>query len=422
MPTPTRRRPYPTFRGWWIVAVSFLALFLHGAATSYLFGILAPFMEEDLGWSRSTLAGALTVAVVASAAAGVPLGPWVDRRGSRAVMAVSAVVGGLMLVGLGLVSSVWAYYLLLGVGVGVARAGLENVGPRTAIANWFVRRRAAAFAWFSGGRALFGFAMVPVFAWIATTWSWRSGWMALGIAELVLLAPLAWFIVRRRPEDAGGRPDGDAEGMPTPPPARFAPTGEDWTRREAARTRAFWLLVVGFTLTGFPATGIIANMVLYFRDYGMSPGLAALGFSTYGLGAMFGRPTWGYLSARFGVHRGLTAWGFAYGTVITLFTIASTPATLFPGALFLGLVIGGVQQLQAQAWPDYYGRKHVGAITGLTILLLTPALATGPLLAALGFDLLGSYTVVFAVYGAISYVSGVCFLLARRPVRSAPQA
>ena len=75
--------PYPTFRGWWIVGVSFLALFTHGAATSYLFGLLVVPMEESLGWSRTTLVGALTVATFVSAGFGLVLGPLFDRRGAR---------------------------------------------------------------------------------------------------------------------------------------------------------------------------------------------------------------------------------------------------------------------------------------------------------------------------------------------------
>jgi hypothetical protein len=61
------RHYYPRFRGWWIVGVSFLALYLNGASTSYLFGVLILPMEADLGWSRATLLGALTVSTTSTA-------------------------------------------------------------------------------------------------------------------------------------------------------------------------------------------------------------------------------------------------------------------------------------------------------------------------------------------------------------------
>ena len=67
--TKKRRRPYPKFRGWWIVGTSFLALYLNGSSTSYLFSIMIVPMEQDLGWSRTTLLGALTVTTLVTAGA-----------------------------------------------------------------------------------------------------------------------------------------------------------------------------------------------------------------------------------------------------------------------------------------------------------------------------------------------------------------
>ena len=198
---------FSLYRGWQIVGVSFLSLFIHGAATSYLFGVLVVPMEEDLGWSRSELVAALTVATFITAGFGILVGGLFDRHGARVGMTLSAILGGVSLIGLAFIGAQWQYYLLLGIGVGIARTGLENIGPRTAIANWFIRKRAAAFAWFSGGRAVFGFAMVPIFALIVERTSWRVGWATLGFLELLILAPLAWIIVRRKPEDFGLLPD-----------------------------------------------------------------------------------------------------------------------------------------------------------------------------------------------------------------------
>ena len=422
-PRVRRIRLYPSFHGWWIVGVSFFALFTHGAATSYLFGLLVVPMENDLGWSRTTLVGALTVATFVTSALGMMLGPVFDRHGARIGMASSALLGGTCLVLLALVQTPWQFYLLLGVGVGAARTGLENIGPRTAIANWFIRRRAAAFAWSSGGRAVFGFTMVPLFAILIEQTSWRAGWAVLGVVELIVLTPLAWFIIRRRPEDHGLLPDGDPP-LPLPPsdsPAqaseRNAGAEDSWTLHDAIRTRTLWFIVLALVLTGFPATGIIANMVPYFIDEGLSLSFASSAFAFFAFGAIFGRPFWGYIAGRFSIHVALTLYGFSYALAIALYVIASTPATLFAAAWPVGLVIGGSQQLQSQAWPDYFGRRHVGSITGLTIMLVTPAMATGPLVAAAAFQIMGSYGPVLTAYAAGAFLAGFFFLLAKRPQR-----
>jgi MFS family permease len=396
-------------------------LYLNGAATSYLFGLLVLPMQEDLGWSRATLLGALTMATFVSAGVGMVIGPIFDRHGARVGMTVSAVFSGTFLLLIPLVNSPWQFYALVGIGLGATRSALDNVGPRTAIANWFIRRRAAAFAWFSGGRAVFGVTLVVPFALLIERTSWRSGWLVIGALELAILVPLAWLIVRRRPEDVGLLPDGDT---PRPDVAASATTaGEpEWTREQAMRTRTFWLLTAGFVFAGFPASGVIANMLPYFHDQGLSVGIASLTFSLFGAGALTGRPLWGYISSHFGVHVGLTIYGFSYALALASLALGSNAITLMLASFFVGIPTGGAAQLQGQAWPDFFGRRSVGGITGITTLIIMPAMAAGPLVAALAFDILGSYTFIFSAFGVGTAISGACFYLARRPSLPASSA
>jgi MFS family permease len=403
-------RPYPKFRGWWIVGTSFLALYLNGSATSYLFSIMIVPMEQDLGWSRTTLLGALTVTTLVTAGSGMLLGPIFDRHGARVGMTVSAALSGAFMLTLTQVNSPWQYYIILGIGMGATRSALENVGPRTAIANWFVRRRAAAFAWMTGGRAVFGITAVIPFAILIENTSWRSGWLVIGVLEIAILAPLAWFVVRRRPEDEGLLPDGD-----TPRPEAAPVFETEWTRGQAMRTHTFWLLVAGFVFAGFPAAGVIANMLPYLSDEGLSLSTGAFALTLFGFGALLGRPIWGFIASRYGVHAGLTIYAIAYAATIAAFVLASTTPTLFITAFLIGIPTGGAAQLQAQAWPDFFGRRSVGTITGVSILMTTPAMALGPLTAAIAFDLMGSYNVVLSVYSAGVFVSAACFYLARKP-------
>jgi MFS family permease len=416
---------YPSFRGWWIVGVSFLGLYIHGGATTYLFSILILPMEADLGWSRTVLIGALTVGMFVTAATATVIGPLFDRHGARAAMAISALIGGASWVLLAFVTEVWQYYLLLGVVAGVTRVGLEHLGPRTAIANWFIRRRAAAFAWSTGGRAAFGATAVAPMAFLVAHTSWRYGWAILGVIEMVVLVPLVWIVIRRRPEDHAQWPDGD-----TPRPAieearnellvdETGDSEQHWTRVEALHTRTFWFIMIALALTGLPATGMVANMLPYFQDKGLSLVTGSWAFSLFALGALSGRPVWGFVASRFGIHAAFTAYGISYGVAIGLFTLASNAPTLFAVAFLMGVPTGGIGQLQSQVWPDYFGRLHIGAITGATILVVTPAYAMGPLIAAVAFDLLGSYQLVFAAYSLGALVAGVFLYHARKPVRPA---
>ena len=325
------RRPRTIYRGWWIVLTGLLALIVSGGTTSFIFSVLIKPMEADLGWSRATLVGVLTLGGLVSGVLAASVGPLFDKHGARFMMTAGAVLGGVCFILVSRVSSPWQYYLLLGVGEAITRPALDTVGPRTAIANWFVSKRPAAYAIFTSGRAVAGITLVSPMAWLAMNAGWRMVWVVMGLLELVLVAPLAWASVRKRPEDEGLLPDGV---LPDTQPPREATLHEGaglgteatevpWSVSQALHTKSYWALVLGIVLVSFPGASIFIHMSPYFQDKGLSTAGAALLLSVYASGALLGRVVWAFLAARIGIQRSLTTFAVAYGTAIMLFIGAS---------------------------------------------------------------------------------------------------
>lgn len=415
------QKPKTIYRGWWIVLTGLLAVIVSTSSTSYVFSILVSAMEADLRWSRTVLFGARSISGVVSGPTSALLGPLVDVHGTRLAMTVSAVMGGVCLVLLGAIQEPWQYYLLMGVGLAAARPLLLGLGPRTAVANWFIRHRPAAYSLLSSGTPLSGVFLVPPLAWVATNSSWRLAWILLGLLEACIIAPLCWAVVRRRPEDLGLLPDGDRSPATAPNPSKGQPptpdVGSPWTVREVFRTKTFWLLVVGFMLTGFPGSSIFLHLVAYLEGKGFSALAASSALSLYAIAALFGRPFWGFLLARYGMYSTLVGFALAYGMAILLLVWSLGPLANVVTTMLVGLVIGGSGQLQAQIWPDYYGRGIVGSLTGYTTFIMTPASAGGPVIAAFMFDLTNSYQAIFLIFGLLCFIAGISFLLARYPTK-----
>jgi len=269
--------------------------------------------------------------------------------------------------------------------------------------------------------------LVPITAWIVQGWGWQAAWIFMGVALWVLVAPLSWLFVRRRPEDMGLLPDGEGKISSSSPLSGSAPQPKPlaeepaWTSKQVLGTKAFWLLALGFVLTSLPASSIFIHMVPYFSDKGFSPTLAPLVFSIYGWGVLGGRAVWGYTIAHLGIHRALITYGVNYGICIAIFTTASSPWMIVAATILLGLATGGGQQLQGQAWPDYFGRRIVGAITGYSQVLVTPSWAGAPLLAAFVFDATRSYSSVFLSFAVACWLASLFFLLAGRPGATKPK-
>src|SRR5256885_2366845 len=83
------------FYGWYIVAVAFTSLFLQATGGGFTFSISPPAMTQDLGWSRSTIVAANSIASLTAAGVGPFLGRLVDRRGPRIVLTLCILTFGI---------------------------------------------------------------------------------------------------------------------------------------------------------------------------------------------------------------------------------------------------------------------------------------------------------------------------------------
>ncbi|MDA0302487.1 MAG: hypothetical protein O2822_08160, partial [Chloroflexi bacterium] len=110
------------FHGWYITAYGAVALMLAGP---YVFGIFLRPMTEELGWSRGDFALANTVSVFMGGVAGFFVGPIVDGRHGRWLIAGGAVLAGLSLAALAFVEEMWQFWLLRGVLFVIGSAGIS---------------------------------------------------------------------------------------------------------------------------------------------------------------------------------------------------------------------------------------------------------------------------------------------------------
>ncbi|MDP6102850.1 MAG: hypothetical protein QF579_06090, partial [Dehalococcoidia bacterium] len=62
-----------------------------------------------------------------------------------------------------------------------------------------------------------------------------------------------------------------------------------------------------------------------------------------------------------------------------------------------------------------YGRDNVGAIRGIVWPVQMIFNATGPFVASIAFDALGSYTLIFWIFASLVMVASLLVFLARPP-------
>jgi cyanate permease len=298
-------------------------------------------------------------------------------------------------------------------------AGPFDLGIYGALNSWFVARRAFVTA-IANLAQMAGLVAMPLIAHLAMRQEgWRAGWLAIGVTVLVVGFVPTWLLMVRRPEDVGLIPDRRAPdpALATPGSAEVpAPLVEPaFTRREALRTPAFWLLSL-YTLAVFPVqAGISLHQAPYLIERGLSPAVAATIVSTFSLLSAASSLGFGLLTRRIGVRIALVLAAVFLGVSALLMLGIGTPWHGYAAACCFGLGIGGVLTVLPIAWADYFGRQSFGAIRGVALTVQVTAQASGPLLSGLLRDVTGDYFASLLFFAVLSLLGALVGLLARPP-------
>jgi sugar phosphate permease len=412
----------PFFYGWVILAcVCCAAIARQGSAVATLSIFLEPMIAE-FGWSRAALAGAVSLGGVLAAVVSPFLGPMLDRHGARLILCVAVLVTGLSTMALSATQSLLAFYIFFS----IARtnfAGTFDLGIYGAVNNWFVARRPLATS-IAGLSHAVGLAAFPLIAHYAIAHNgWRAGWVAVGVTVLIVGLLPNWLFMVRRPEDVGLQPDrrysepsGVSGGASATAPAMLQPS---FTRAQALRTPAFWLLTL-FTLAIFPVqAGLGLHQAPHLIERGLSPGVAAMLVSTFSVASAIAGLVYGLVTRKIGVRTGLALVGIFYCVASLVMRDVSTPLQGYISATCMGIALGGLMTVLPIAWGDYFGRESYGAIRGVALSVQVVAQASGPLLSGILRDWTGSYGLSLACFAILAGLATLTAAFARPPAAPA---
>ena len=414
------------FYGWYIVGVGFLANVASSFALASTMSIFLKPLTADLGVSRGVFSLLRSGEGIIAACTAPLVGTLVDRYGGRWLMVIGT---GIVAVGYFLLSHVDSFAQFVGVRLTLVTLGDSMMGymvVNVIIAQWFTRYRGRALAISSMG---VGFAKVcmPVVAASLILWlGWRQTWLAFGLMTVCLLVVPALLIVRRSPEGMGLLPDGAVAPVAADLAAPKKTTVEQvitgsqdatWTRAEAVRTSAFWLLVITFGISSIGVTGLNLHVYSYVTDLGYSAVIAATVMSIIASMQLASPLGWGLLAAKIGARYAATLRFVIQGIGLAVAVLTGSLVGLYVGFFLYGIGLGGNMVLPDILWADYFGRRSLGRIRGTGLLISQFLAAIGPPFFGFLFDRTGSYNVSFAIFGAVLVISAFLSLMLKPPWR-----
>ena len=408
----------PFFYGWAILFAAGSTMVVRNSAASLTLAVFLFPMSEDLGWSRTLIAGAASLGGLLATVASPVVGWALDRYGARIILTGSVLVLGISTVSLAWATVPVAFYLAYGTSRVIFSSPL-NIGSSVVVSRWFIRRRGRATGILFSSHSI-GMITFPLLAGLVIKYrGWEDAWMVLGVLVWVLALGPVSMLIRQSPESVGLRPDGDPPDQLGDVAAASA-VGEEpsWTLREAVRTPTLWLLALSTGLLFLLQSGTNIHQGAYFLDQGLGVGISAASLSLNAVFTGIGSLFWGWVVDRVPVRYTYAGVALMMAVALALFPLADTTAEAFIAASIFGAAVGGILVVPVVAYANYFGRRSLSAIRGVTEPFVSLGQAIGALFSGIVYDVTGSYKDAFIVLSILGFATIAMLLLTRAPRRA----
>ncbi|MBI2184827.1 MAG: MFS transporter [Thaumarchaeota archaeon] len=388
---------------WVILSVAFAAIFISSGANRSIGLFFGP-LQRDFGWDIATLSLAVALSTLVNGVSNPVVGKLTDRHGPRIVMFFSGISMGAGLVALFSLSALWQFYVMLAL-IGFGYTGLSNVTGTALVVHWFQRRKGTALSMFQAGFSAGQLFLIPLTGLLMLVSGWQSAFLALGLMVLALL-PVIAVLVKDRPLESSSFVEGRISNPGDPTRVQLKAQG-DKPFSFAAKTRPFWLITFGYFICGFTSISIATHFPVIAEHHGFSPTVAAANLGVMGGVNVLGTLFMGSASDKVGrknllaltyLIRGLTL-------VMLFFTLDGTLLTVF--AAVFGFAYYATVPLTSGLCSDFYGRRHMGTIYGVVMLVHQIGGAVGTYLAGYVFSSTGTYASILLAMIASSALAAL---------------
>ena len=380
----------PFFYGWIIIAAGTVGVIFSIPGQTMGVSVFTDYLIDSLQLSRDTLSTAYLIGTISSSFILTYGGKLYDRYGVRIVVLgsslllaasvtlasfspeISKEVSSLLKVHYTIISFLiitTIFFLIRFSGQGVLTLASRNM-----IMKWFDKLRGRANA-ISSAIVSLGFAVAPlILNHFIQQYNWDGAWRLIGFM-ILLFAVFAFVFYRDNPEAIGLIPDGkDLNGK-----SKVKTVNRQFTLKEARRTWAFWIFTASLAFYSFFGTGFTFNIVSIAESFGYTQTQGLSIFIPISVVSVVISVTGNFLSDF--IRLQYLLFSMLAGALLTTvsFSYFGTSFGYYGVIGGLGLMGGLFVVLISVTWPRFFGRKYLGAISGLSSSILVFSSAAGPL-------------------------------------------
>jgi len=376
----------------------------------YAFSVLVVPMEQDLGWSRTDLNGALTAGLVTQALCAYPVGAWIDRRGAHGLMTIGSILAAVLLALWARVDEVWAFYAVW-IAIGAVQAALFYE-PAFAVLTANLGdgyRRGITTVTLLGGFASTVF--IPLTQFLIDRIGWRDALDVLALCNLLICVALHAWVLR------GTRGRAPAVPAATAASGGHASAGGTPLAR-AVRGFVFWALLALFAGLGAVSSVVAFHLFPLLTGRGVDTATIVVAAAMIGPMQVAGRMAVAVFGQRLDTRRvGIWVVSAMPAGVLVLWLAPSTLPFLAAFAVVYGSALGLLTILRGTTVAEFIGTDGYAAVNGALGLPITLARALAPFAAAALWAWSGGYDSVLLACLGLCVVGAFGFAVALRSAR-----
>ena len=390
--------------GWYIIIMGLILMTVGYSCVISIAGVFILPVTQDLGiqigdfvvWTTvMSLAAVLYLAIVSK---------FYNSKTLKPIMVACAICGAIGFFGFSRATEVWNFYLFA-VPMGICFGGLTATPASMLINNWFGPRcRGRAMAFVFSGTSIGCMGLIPLFNYIVTSCGWRTSYLIVCLALLVICIPIILIFSVWSPEQKGIAQMGNVTHEESEVLTELA--GIPF--KDGLKRPSTWMFFISGALIVVGSSAIVTHTQTFLIMSGFAPAVAANIISIMIGALVIGGVLVGAFCDRYRLQIA------AAGTCV-LFAIAYGIQIFIPQAhwLIAILIIGyGLGCTAVNIVPPIianymFGDKEISGYIGYINIFISIGGAFGSTMVGKFFDITGSYTIPFIICTALMLIAAV---------------
>ena len=398
------------YYGWVMLFMGFICMFIAYVIKANCTSLFYTPICEEFGVTRTVYAQTNTTLTVCMLIGSAYIGKIMTKYKLKYVLPIFTVVICITYLLMSKSTSMWQLLVLNGI-QGFMWAGMTNLPVNIMISNWFgpkVKGTALSIGMLGSGAG--ALVWVPMMKRIMANSGWRATYVAMA-GVMAIMIPLAFFLCVNLPEEKGfKRRIGDPTQEEIDATGGVAITKRGLAGKDAIKLPRWWCQFLAHIITMICASGFTTQAVAYFTDLGVENGAAIYAAA---LGTLiFGKFIVGAISDFINIKRVSVIAPLFYGGVFLCLAMCSKNMAWSKGVIFCYMIGGAIPSvIPPLVTVRNFGDKDYGLMAGWMNMAGNIGQIIGPILAAMVFDITGTYVMAWYVFAGLFVLVAILYYL-----------